>query len=158
MVVRAGTPPARAGLLYVRVFSPCRVIFHKGMTLGKILVLAALGLGLASSAAQAQAAKTLQEQLVGTWNFVIAEVVTADGNKTLPWWSSQSLPGRTRLSAPAGLHFHDLRHSHKTWLIEDDVPEVAVTGLGPPGIRPHLHRKSPPHRCSPSPAPRWSRT
>jgi integrase len=24
-----------------------------------------------------------------------------------------------------GLHFHDLRHSHKTWLIEDGVPEVA---------------------------------
>jgi hypothetical protein len=55
------------------------------MTLRKILVLAALGLGLASSAAQAQAAKTLREQLVGTWNFVIAEVVAADGNKTLPF-------------------------------------------------------------------------
>ena len=84
MVVRAGTPPAGASF-DVCVCSPCRVIFHKGMTLGKILVLAALGLGLASSAAQAQAAKTLQEQLVGTWNFVIAEVVTADGNKTLPF-------------------------------------------------------------------------
>jgi integrase len=24
-----------------------------------------------------------------------------------------------------GLHFHDLRHTHKTWLIEDAVPEVA---------------------------------
>lgn len=23
-----------------------------------------------------------------------------------------------------GLHFHDLRHTHKTWLIEDQVPEV----------------------------------
>ena len=23
-----------------------------------------------------------------------------------------------------GLHFHDLRHTHKTWLIEDRVPEV----------------------------------
>lgn len=84
MVVRAGTPPAGASF-YVCVCSPCRVIFHKGMTLRKILVLAALGLGLASGAAQAQAAKTLQEQLVGTWNFVIAEVVTADGNKTLPF-------------------------------------------------------------------------
>jgi integrase len=23
-----------------------------------------------------------------------------------------------------GMHFHDLRHTHKTWLIEDDVPRV----------------------------------
>jgi integrase len=23
-----------------------------------------------------------------------------------------------------GLHFHDLRHTHKTWLIEDNVPHV----------------------------------
>lgn len=23
-----------------------------------------------------------------------------------------------------GLHFHDLRHTHKTWMIEDEVPEV----------------------------------
>jgi integrase len=22
------------------------------------------------------------------------------------------------------MHFHDLRHTHKTWLIEDDVPRV----------------------------------
>ena len=22
------------------------------------------------------------------------------------------------------MHFHDLRHTHKTWLIEDRVPEV----------------------------------
>ena len=22
------------------------------------------------------------------------------------------------------MHFHDLRHTHKTWLIEDGVPEV----------------------------------
>lgn len=25
----------------------------------------------------------------------------------------------------AGMHFHDLRHSHKTWLIEDGIPEIA---------------------------------
>ena len=23
------------------------------------------------------------------------------------------------------MHFHDLRHSHKTWLIEDSIPEIA---------------------------------
>lgn len=37
-----------------------------------------------------------------------------------------------------GLHFHDLRHSHKTWLIEDGVPEVAQAkrlGHRLPGVR-----------------------
>jgi lipocalin-like protein len=35
--------------------------------------------------ASAQAAKSLREQLVGTWNFVIAEITTADGKKQLPF-------------------------------------------------------------------------
>lgn len=38
----------------------------------------------------------------------------------------------------AGMHFHDLRHSHKTWLIEDEVPEAAQAkrlGHRLPGIR-----------------------
>jgi integrase len=37
-----------------------------------------------------------------------------------------------------GMHFHDLRHTHKTWLIEDDIPEIAqATRLGHhiPGVR-----------------------
>jgi integrase len=36
--------------------------------------------------------------------------------------------GNRRTKLPpviAGMHFHDLRHTHKTWLIEDDIPEVA---------------------------------
>jgi integrase len=36
------------------------------------------------------------------------------------------------------MHFHDLRHTHKTWLIEDDIPEIAqATRLGHhiPGVR-----------------------
>ena len=41
--------------------------------------------GIGASAAVAQPAKTLREQLVGTWNFVIAEITTADGKKTLPF-------------------------------------------------------------------------
>src|SRR6185436_21094688 len=44
-----------------------------------------LALGLTICAALAQPAKTLREQLVGTWNFVIAEITTADGKKTLPF-------------------------------------------------------------------------
>ena len=35
--------------------------------------------------AAAQPAKSLRAQLVGTWNFVIAEITTADGKKTLPF-------------------------------------------------------------------------
>lgn len=35
-------------------------------------------------------------------------------------------------------HFHDLRHTHRTWMDEDNVPEVAQArrlGHQPPGIR-----------------------
>lgn len=35
------------------------------------------------------------------------------GNKEQGWGPIQ-----------AGMHFHDLRHTHKTWLIEDDAPRV----------------------------------
>jgi integrase len=37
-----------------------------------------------------------------------------------------------------GLHFHDLRHTHKMWLIEDGVPEIAQCkrlGHRLPGVR-----------------------
>jgi len=51
-----------------------------GRTLGVLFALA-----LSAGAALAQPAKTLREQLVGTWSFVIAEITTADGNKTLPF-------------------------------------------------------------------------
>jgi hypothetical protein len=53
------------------------------MTGGRWLVLL-LGLALSASAV-AQPAKTLREQLVGTWSFVIAEIASADGKKTLPF-------------------------------------------------------------------------
>src|SRR5690606_27595275 len=37
-----------------------------------------------------------------------------------------------------GMHFHDLRHSYKTWLIEDGIPELAQAkrlGHRLPGIQ-----------------------
>jgi integrase len=34
-------------------------------------------------------------------------------------------PRRTTAPVIPGMHFHDLRHTHKTWMIEDGVPEVA---------------------------------
>src|SRR5258707_7879381 len=49
------------------------------------ILAAALALILSAGAALAQPAKTLREQIVGTWDFVIAEITTADGKKTLPF-------------------------------------------------------------------------
>ncbi|MBF9129142.1 tyrosine-type recombinase/integrase, partial [Plantactinospora sp. S1510] len=37
-----------------------------------------------------------------------------------------------------GMHFHDLRHTHKTWMIEDGIPEIAQArrlGHRLPGVR-----------------------
>ncbi|MEU3117157.1 tyrosine-type recombinase/integrase [Micromonospora chalcea] len=39
-----------------------------------------------------------------------------------------ALAGDPQLDIPPilpGMHFHDLRHTHKTWLIEDGIPEIA---------------------------------
>jgi hypothetical protein len=51
------------------------------MRICAVMVAAAVGIGAAS----AQPAKSLREQLVGTWNFVIAEITAKDGTKTLPF-------------------------------------------------------------------------
>src|SRR5262245_33525688 len=46
---------------------------------------AMLALALSATAAAAQAGKSLREQLVGTWDFVIAEITAADGRKNFPF-------------------------------------------------------------------------
>ena len=45
------------------------------------------------------------------------------------------------------MHFHDNRHTHKTWLIEDDIPDRASAApWAPPGRRPrHLQPRHPGH-------------
>jgi hypothetical protein len=53
----------------------------KVMRIAAVLVAASIGVGAGS----AQPAKSLREQLVGTWNFVIAEITAQDGTKTLPF-------------------------------------------------------------------------
>jgi hypothetical protein len=53
----------------------------KAMRMAAVLLAVAFGVGAAS----AQPAKGLREQLVGTWNFVIAEITAANGTKTLPF-------------------------------------------------------------------------
>src|SRR5258705_14014187 len=47
-----------------------------------------LAAGLWAGSAAAQPAKSMREQIVGTWQFVIAEITTADGKKTLPFGAS----------------------------------------------------------------------
>src|SRR6195952_4927051 len=44
-----------------------------------------LALALSVSAATAQPATSLKEQIVGTWNFVVAEVTAPDGKKSFPF-------------------------------------------------------------------------
>ena len=49
------------------------------------MVATVLAVGLGASAATAQSGQTLREQLVGTWDFIIAEIVTQDGKKSFPF-------------------------------------------------------------------------
>ena len=44
-----------------------------------------LALSLWTGAAAAQAEKSLKDQIVGTWNFVVAEVTAPDGGKSFPF-------------------------------------------------------------------------
>jgi hypothetical protein len=51
----------------------------------RIAVAAVAGLTLFANAAAAQPAKSIKEQIVGTWDFVVAEVNAPDGKKSLPF-------------------------------------------------------------------------
>ncbi len=44
-----------------------------------------LALALSAGATAAQPAKSLKDQIVGTWNFVVAEVTAPDGKKSFPF-------------------------------------------------------------------------
>jgi hypothetical protein len=48
-------------------------------------IAAVLALALPAGAAAAQPAAGLKEQIVGSWNFVVAEVTAPDGNKSFPF-------------------------------------------------------------------------
>src|SRR6267378_4080344 len=51
----------------------------------RTLAAAVLALALSAGAAAAQPAKSLKDQIVGTWNFVVAEVTAPDGKKSFPF-------------------------------------------------------------------------
>src|SRR6202048_4419257 len=48
-------------------------------------ITALLALALSAGAAAAQPATSLKDQIVGTWNFVVAEVTAPDGKKSFPF-------------------------------------------------------------------------
>src|SRR5690242_1053288 len=78
-----------------------------------IRIAAALALVLTVSPAGAQQ-KTLREQIVGTWNFVIAEVVAADGKKSFPF-------GET----PTGILIFTSGGQFAQIHVASDVPKIA---------------------------------
>jgi hypothetical protein len=51
----------------------------------RTIAAAMLAVALSAGAAAAQPAKSLADQIVGTWNFVVAEVTAPDGKKTFPF-------------------------------------------------------------------------
>jgi Lipocalin-like domain len=55
------------------------------MKLRTIAAVALLALALSAGAAAAQPAKSLKDQIVGTWDFVVAEVTAPDGKKSFPF-------------------------------------------------------------------------
>ena len=77
------------------------------------LALAAFALAGAGGAAVAQQ-KSLQERLVGTWHFVVAEVTAPDGRKSFPFGPT---PRGMLMFAPQG----DFMQIH----IASEVPKIA---------------------------------
>ena len=86
-------------------------------------------LGVCASTAVAQPAKTLREQLVGTWNFVIAEITTADGKKTLPFGDKP----KGMIIFTADGHFSQVH-------VAGDLPKIAEQAVSP--ARPRTTRRS----------------
>jgi len=76
-----------------------------------LAVLTLLSLG---EPALAQSAKTLREQLIGTWTFVLAEVTAADGSRSLPFGDT---PRGILIFTPDG-HFAQIH-------VASDVPKIA---------------------------------
>jgi Lipocalin-like domain len=75
---------------------------------------AMLTLALSASAAAAQPAKSLKDQIVGTWNFVVAEVTAPDGKKTFPF-------GET----PKGILIFTADGRFAQIHVASDVPKIA---------------------------------
>lgn len=75
---------------------------------------AMLALALSAGAAAAQPAKGLKDQIVGTWNFVVAEVTAPDGKKSFPF-------GET----PKGILIFTADGRFAQIHVASDVPKIA---------------------------------
>jgi hypothetical protein len=73
-----------------------------------------LMVGVGASAATAQPEKPLREQLVGAWDFIIAEIVTADSKKSFPFGERP----RGMLIFTAGGQFSQVH-------VSGDLPRIA---------------------------------
>ena len=77
-------------------------------------IAALLALALSAGLAAAQPATNLKDQIVGTWNFVIAEVTASDGKKSFPFGETP----RGILIFTADGHFAQIH-------VASDVPKIA---------------------------------
>jgi len=82
------------------------------MTLRPIAVL--LALALSAGAAAAQPAASLKDGIVGTWNFVVAEVTAPDGKKSFPFGE-----------APKGILIFTADGRFAQIHVAGDVPKIA---------------------------------
>ena len=80
----------------------------------KTVAAALLAFVLSAGAAAAQPAAHLKDQIVGTWNFVVAEVTAPDGKKTFPFGETP----RGILIFTADGHFAQIH-------VASDLPKIA---------------------------------
>ncbi len=80
----------------------------------RTIAAAMLALALSAGAASAQPANVLRDQIVGTWNFVVAEVTAPDGKKSFPFGETP----KGILIFTADGHFAQIH-------VAGDVPKIA---------------------------------
>jgi hypothetical protein len=80
----------------------------------RTIAAALLALALSAGAAGAQGANSLKDQIVGTWNFVVAEVTAPDGKKSFPFGETP----KGILIFTADGHFAQIH-------VASDVPKIA---------------------------------
>src|SRR6202049_2245193 len=80
----------------------------------RTIAAALLALALSAGAAAAQGANSLKDQIVGTWNFVVAEVTAPDGKKSFPF-------GET----PKGILIFTADGRFAQIHVDSDVPKIA---------------------------------